>query len=220
MRINQYLARATGVSRRKADEIVASGTVLVNGEPATFGQAITGSDVVTVNGTPLILERLQYLLLNKPTGYVASRRTQGKTPTIYELLPGKYHHLKPVGRLDKDSRGLLLLTNDGALAQELTHPSRQKTKIYHVKLHTQLTKKDLSHVNKSVELKDGPSRMEVVPLKGSNSYRVRMEEGRNRQIRRTFSALGYEVVGLLRIRFGNYTLKDLPEGQYKEISVA
>lgn len=223
MRINQYLARATGVSRRKADGIIASGTVMVNGKHATLGQSVTSSDTVIVNGTPLMLEQLQYLLFNKPAGYVASRRVQGNSPTIYELLPKEYHHLKPVGRLDKDSRGLLLLTNDGDLAQELTHPSRQKTKIYHVKLHTQLKKKDLSRVNKGIELKDGISRLQVSPLPDSTyhllntKYQVKMEEGRNRQIRRTFSALGYEVLDLLRVQFGNLKLEGLKEGMYREI---
>lgn len=199
---------------------------MVNGKLASLGQNINEADTVTLNDRTLVLEKHQYLVLNKPPGYVSSRRTQGKSPTIYELLPKKYHRLKPVGRLDKDSRGLLLLTNDGALAQELTHPSNQKTKTYHVKLDQPLASKDKRAIENGVEI-EGKfiSHLKLTEIgnwkleTGNYSWRIVMKEGRNRQIRRTFLALGYEVVDLLRTRFGKYTLEGLPEGQYRETTI-
>ena len=134
MRINKYVASATGLSRRVADKAIEQGNVLVNGQKATPGHDVTDQDVVTLSGKTLSPPaNIQTIIFNKPTGYVVSRDGQGNR-TIYELLPPELRHLKPVGRLDKDSSGLLLLTNDGQLAQELTHPRYQKTKIYEVRV--------------------------------------------------------------------------------------
>jgi 23S rRNA pseudouridine2605 synthase len=208
MRINKYVALATGMSRRKADDIIAQGRVKVNGQTGQPGQAISPEDTVTLDTKPITTDvKTVTIMLNKPVGYVCSRNGQGSR-TIYDLLPPEYHHLKPVGRLDKDSSGLLLLTNDGDLAQELTHPSRQKAKVYEVMLDEPLQPLHRQMISDhGVMLEDGPSKFELTRLKdGDLNWQVTMHEGRNRQIRRTFSALGYTVKTLHRTRFGTYSL--------------
>lgn len=207
MRINKFIAAATGLSRRAADQAIAEGRVLVNGAAAQAGQAVADTDQVFLDGKKLTLLASQTILLYKPVGYVVSRDGQG-SKTIYDLLPPEMHHLKPVGRLDKDSSGLLLLTSDGQLAQQLTHPKYQKTKVYEIVLDKSLRPADEQQITQGVELEDGSSRLELTRLTDDRTWRVRMHEGRNRQIRRTFAALGYEVTRLHRISFGGYHLPD------------
>ncbi len=231
MRINLFVAQATGLSRRAADQAIAAGRITVNGQPAQVGNHVTATDVVTLDGRPIIpLVKRQTITLNKPAGYVCSRVGQG-SQTIYDLLPPELHNLKPVGRLDKDSSGLLLLTNDGKLAHKLTHPSFSKQKIYAVELNKPLTNEDFMKVTQSgVNIGDNrASRFQL--KKPGNSHRdlakhsdklihnsaflVTISEGRNRQIRRTFAALGYRVTRLHRIQFGPYQLPPhLKSGQY------
>ena len=142
MRINKYVALATGISRRAADDLIAESSVLVNKQPVQIGQEISENDTVALNGKTLVLPiSFTTILLHKPQGYVCSRNGQG-SKTIYDLLPEQLYSLKPVGRLDKDSSGLLLLTNDGALANALTHPSKQKIKVYEIILDRPLNKLD------------------------------------------------------------------------------
>jgi 23S rRNA pseudouridine2605 synthase len=158
-------------------------------------------------------------MLNKPTGYVVSRDGQGSL-TIYDLLPPELHSLKPIGRLDKDSSGLLLLTNDGQLAQELTHPKYQKTKIYEVTLSTPLQPLHRQMISdRGLQLTDGPSKLELERITDGNDkdWRVHMHEGRNRQIRRTFAALGYSVQTLHRTHFGSYVLGSTKPAAYKTV---
>jgi 23S rRNA pseudouridine2605 synthase len=216
MRINKYIAQASGLSRRAADAAVEAGRVLANGQKAQTGQEVTENDDIRLDGKKLAaIDAPQTIILNKPAGYVVSRDGQG-SKTVYDLLPPELHHLKPVGRLDKDSSGLLLFTNDGQLAQELTHPKYQKTKIYEVELDKPLQPLHCQIINEyGVELSDGPSKLALERLKDDDekAWRVTIREGRNRQIRRTFAALGYEVTKLHRTHFGNYTLQDLRPGQ-------
>lgn len=207
MRINKFIAAATGLSRRAADQAIAEDRVLVNGAAAQAGQGVADTDQVFLDGKKLTLQASQTILLYKPVGYVVSRDGQG-SKTIYDLLPPEMHHLKPVGRLDKDSSGLLLLTSDGQLAQQLTHPKYQKTKVYEIVLDKSLRPADEQQITQGVELEDGSSRLELTRLTDDRTWRVRMHEGRNRQIRRTFAALGYEVTRLHRISFGGYHLPD------------
>lgn len=217
MRINKYVALATGMGRRAADHVIDEGRVLVNGESPSVGQGVTEDDVVSLDGAVITAAvDTATILLNKPTGYVCSRDGQGSR-TIYDLLPQELHHLKPVGRLDKDSSGLLLMTNDGDLAHELTHPSRQKTKVYEVELSKQLQPLHRQMISDhGVTLDDGLSRLELERQQDGDDRRwnVRMHEGRNRQIRRTFASLGYTVVKLHRTNFGPYQLQDIPSGNY------
>ena len=223
-RLNKFLAHAKGLSRRAADELIEAGRVAVNGHPALLGAQIHPEDSITIDGK-VIDSSVEYttLLFNKPVGYVCSRRQQGDTPTIYSLLPPEYQELKPVGRLDKDSSGLILLTNDGDLAYEMTHPKFHKVKIYEVELDAPL--QPLHHQMISdfgVMLPDGKSKFELERLEeeSNTSWRITMSEGRNRQIRRTFAALGYTVVALHRTQFGPYNLSDLAEGALKPLTLA
>lgn len=222
MRINRFIATATGVSRRKIDTAISQGQVSVNGKPASLGQIISDEDLVVYNGRELRLAQethLQTIILNKPVGYVCSRNGQGNH-TIYDLLPKGLHSLKPVGRLDKDSSGLLLLTNDGELAHQLTHPSFQKTKRYEITLDKPL---DTVHQHMisdvGIQLNDGLSQLVLTQLSVQNktTWKVSMHEGRNRQIRRTFAALGYSVIQLHRTNFGPYSLNTLPLGAYEQL---
>lgn len=220
MRLNKYLAAATGVSRRQADSLIESGRIQVNGEVAELGQLISETDTLSLDGKPIESQQgLKTIMLHKPVGYVCSRNGQG-SKTVYELLPPSLHHLKPVGRLDKNSSGLLLLTNDGELANQLTHPRYAKTKIYKVTINKPLTAAHQSQIHsQGVILEDGISKLALTPQGSDNSsWTVTMQEGRNRQIRRTFSALGYRVTDLHRTDFGTYKLGDLKRGQYRELT--
>ena len=261
IRLNKFLAERLGVSRREADELISQGKITINGKTASLGARINPSSIdknekVCYNGNivPFDAEFL-YLAFNKPVGYVCSRRAQGPAPTLYDLLPKKYHHLKTVGRLDKDSSGLILLTNDGDFAFKMTHPKFRKTKVYEVELNKPLEPLHQQMISDyGVEIGDGPSRFKVIrddlemPLSNGvrslarrglapaargdgpagraprktaflNRYIVILSEGRNRQIRRTFSALGYTVTKLHRTNFGPYELGDLKSGEYAIIKV-
>lgn len=220
-RLNKYLAFHLGVSRRQADEIIAKKNICINGQPATLGTRVLPGDKITINGNPIGQRKAhKYIALNKPEGFVCSRKRQGKTPTIYELLPNNLHNLKPVGRLDANSSGLLILTDDGDLAFKLTHPKFKKTKQYIVKLNHELEPLHQQMIaDFGVQLDDGPSQLGLTRLMDDNrrEWIVTMQEGRNRQIRRTFGALGYTVTGLHRTHFGAYSLGDLKPGKWIEI---
>jgi 23S rRNA pseudouridine2605 synthase len=219
-RLNKYLAFQLGVSRREADSLIEHGHVRVNKEIAVLGSRHNDDDIVTVKGKAVGQDAIyEYIALNKPTGYVSSRKQQGEIPTIYALLPEKYHHLRPVGRLDKDSSGLILLTNDGDFAYQMTHPKFYKVKKYEVTLDIPLEPLHQQMINDhGIQLEDGESRLTLERADDSRlNWIVTMHEGRNRQIRRTFGALGYNVTKLYRTDFGNYTLGELEQGSYKTI---
>lgn len=217
MRINKFVAQATGLSRRGADSAIQAGKVSLNQKPARLGNTVTEGDVVTYDGQKLLPStKVITIMLHKPVGYVCSRNGQG-SQTIYDLLPPEYHRLKPVGRLDKDSSGLLLLTSDGDLANQLTHPRFAKTKVYETSLNKPLEPLHQQMINDhGIQLEDGPSQLSLMKLNNTGMHwQVTMGEGRNRQIRRTFAALGYSVTKLHRIQFGHYRLSsDLSVGKH------
>jgi 23S rRNA pseudouridine2605 synthase len=301
-RINKYLAHATGISRREADAAITAGRVFINGKRADLGSQVEEGQEVTFDRKAVKPQKsYSYILLNKPVGYLCSRRSQGGVPTIYSLLPEQLRLLKAVGRLDKDSSGLILLTDDGDFAHRMTHPSFHKTKIYEVQLdkplaplHQQMisdygiqledgvskfiVEKQISQIydkrvarggaapteTKSVDfVEDGADRATAYVPQARNftvenkfspedsladshrlsspassdlrseaydgsgednnvnsgteiaeTYQITMSEGRNRQIRRTFAALGYTVTTLHRTNFGIYSLRDLSPGKY------
>lgn len=216
MRINKFVAASTGMSRRAADQAIRESRVTVNGRPASLGDAVNSADHVSVDGQTIELpaESLT-ILLHKPVGYVTSRDGQGSR-TIYDLLPDEYRSLKPVGRLDKDSSGLLLLTSDGELANQLTHPRYAKTKMYQITLDKPLEPLHQQIISDSgVQLPDGPSRLMLQKSDDDRRHwQVTMREGRNRQIRRTFAALDYTVTSLHRTCFGEYRLNQLTPGEF------
>lgn len=218
MRINKYTALATGMSRRAADIVISEQRVQINGVTATNGDDVQATDAVLLDGKPISAAvDLITIRLHKPVGYVCSRNGQG-SETIYDLLPTEYHQLKPVGRLDKDSSGLLLLTNDGQLAQQLTHPSHHKAKVYEVTLGQPLQPLHRQMISDhGVQLDDGASKLALARQHDNDeaSWIVTMHEGRNRQIRRTFASLGYTVTRLHRTNFGSYSLGDLAAGDYQ-----
>ena len=221
MRLNKYIALHTPHSRRGADVLVAEKRVLVNGLPAKPGLEIKDGDIVTIDNKEVAAQgqpKITTIMMNKPGGYVCSREGQG-SHTIYELLPAEFAHLNSVGRLDKDSSGLLILTNDGELANRLAHPRYEKVKTYDIELGKPLLPLHQQMVSdRGIDLDDGPSRLQIDKLDDQGKQlRINMREGRNRQIRRTLEALGYNVLSLHRIAFGDHQLGDLTEGEIKQI---
>lgn len=205
------------------DSIDNSDIVCYNGGLEGLGKTVApGVFGVSKDGKIQILplKKYVYLAINKPIGYVCSRKRQGDTPTIFETLPEKYQKLKTVGRLDKDSSGLILLTNDGEFAFKMTHPKFLKTKEYEVKLDHSLAPLHQQMIaDFGIEIGDGVSKLSLTRLDDERKrWKVEMHEGRNRQIRRTFGALGYTVVDLHRVRFGKYELGGLASGEFMEIN--
>ena len=224
MRLNKFIAHANGKSRREADDLISAGHAKVNGKIANIGAQVDElNDRITLNNEKLTLPKKSTLImLNKPVGYVSSRAAQSRNAkTLYELLPSEFQKLKTVGRLDKDSSGLILLTDDGDLAFRMTHPKFSKTKIYEVKLNRTLEPLHQQMISDiGIELPDGKSRFLLEKLDDLRiSWRIIMSEGRNRQIRRTFAALGYTVVKLHRTDFGRYKLGNLPAGKWRELEL-
>ncbi|MBC7868817.1 rRNA pseudouridine synthase [Candidatus Saccharibacteria bacterium] len=222
-RLNKHLALQLGISRREADNLIEEGVVTLNNVVATLGARFSDGDSIAVNGKELKSDiPYEYIVLHKPTGYVCSRRQQGDAPTIYELLPQKYHHLKPVGRLDRESSGIILLSNDGNFAFTMTHPKFAKTKIYNVRLEDELAPLHQQMINDhGIQLEDGSSRLQLERMNDTDrkSWIITMKEGRNRQIRRTFGALGYTVAKLHRTNFGNYSLGDIKSGDFEVTTI-
>jgi len=216
-RLNKRIALQLGISRREADNLIEYDHVRVNGEKVILGARFEEGDQITVKNRPLGDHvSFAYLAMHKPIGYVSSRKQQGETPTIYSLLPEKYHHLKPVGRLDKESSGIILLTNDGDFAFEMTHPKFYKTKIYEVSIDHELAPLHQQIIgDHGIQLHDGPSQLVLERIDDTRkNWIVTMHEGRNRQIRRTFSALGYTVTQLHRTNFGHYSLGEIESGKF------
>lgn len=212
MRLNQYLAAHTELSRRKADDAIAEGRVEINGTAARLGDTVIESDRVTLDSHAITPVNKTLIIMHKPIGFVVSKNGQG-SKTVYDLLPPKYQHLKPVGRLDKDSSGLLLLTNDGELANKLAHPSFAKDKRYTIQLDKRLHTADLEKITKEgVDIGDArPSRFNVIKVSDMVLH-AHLQEGRNRQIRRTFEKLGYKVTKLHRTHFGQFSLGHIKSG--------
>ncbi len=221
-RLNKFLALQLGISRRQADELIEKGRISINGKTAQLGERFKEGDEIKL-GEKIISktrEEKKYVIFNKPRGYVCSRKKQGENETIYAILPKEFSVLKPVGRLDKDSSGILLLTNDGDFAFRMTHPKFRKVKEYLVSLDTPLQPIHQQMIaDFGINLPDGKSQLGLERLDDSRkNWKVIMSEGRNRQIRRTFSAIGYEVKELHRTVFGSYILpKDLNFGDFRKV---
>ncbi len=223
LRLNKYVAVSLGVSRRQADKLIERGDILINNSPAKLGARISPNDIVSYNGKQIRPKTYRLIALHKPTGYLCSRASQGGMPTIYRLLPQELSHLKPVGRLDKDTSGLILLTNDGDWSHQMTHPSFKKTKRYLATLNKPLQPLHRQMISDfGVDLPDGPSKLSLERQHEGDDTRwvIEMSEGRNRQIRRTFEALDYTVTKLHRTNFGNYSLGDIKRGEWQELDIS
>ncbi len=211
MRLNKFLAKHTDLSRRKADEAISNGHVTIDGKIAVLGNEVKPTSVICLNGVEIVPKATEsrVLLLNKPVGYVCSRDGQG-SPTVFDLVGGDTTGLNVAGRLDKDSSGLVILTNDGELLNELTHPSRNKQKLYEVTLDHEISAKHVNMLTSSgVDIGDERlSKFDKLTRLKPYTYEVCLSEGRNRQIRRTFAALDYEVKTLHRTQIGEYSLDE------------
>jgi 23S rRNA pseudouridine2605 synthase len=231
MRLQKYLSRAGVASRRAAEEMIRQGRVRVNGEVVgEMGVKVEEGDRVEVDGRPVGLDRPVWILLNKPAGYVTTRDDPQGRPTVYDLLPERFAGLFHVGRLDLDSEGLLLLTNEGDVAHRLLHPSRAVDRVYRVDVVGVPTRRTLDRLLHGVELDDGPARAHGVTIvkrerssggAGAESHarlRVVVREGRKREVRRIFDAVGHPVRRLVRERLGPLGLGDLAPGAWRELT--
>ena len=219
MRLNRYLAAAGVGSRRKCDELIAAGRVTMNGEVCTnFSAQPSPRDHVKVDGKLVHLEQPVYLLLNKPAGFVSTKSDPHARDTIFDLLPPKFSGLSHVGRLDTQTEGLLLLSNDGALAQRLTHPRYKIDKEYEVTLDRAWDPALTPKLLRGIFLDGQRARIEQFHFLTPTRLRVVLRQGINRQIRRMFESLGFKVKRLIRTRIGNLRLGDLPRGHWRPLT--
>jgi 23S rRNA pseudouridine2605 synthase len=218
VRLVKFLAHGGVASRRKAEEIIAKGVVTVGGEVVTDpARNVEMEDDVRVNGAPVAAEAREVWAVNKPEGVVSTAREPGGRRAVVELVDTEAR-LYPVGRLDADSTGLLLLTNDGELANRLTHPRYEVPKTYRTRLRAPIADRDLERLRGGVELEDGPTSPAKVRRLGEREIEVTLREGRNRQVRRMLEAVGNEVVGLRRVSFGPLRLGHLKVGAARRLS--
>lgn len=218
MRLAKFLAHGGVASRRKAEEIIAKGVVTVDGEVVTDpARDVNEMDDVRVNGSRVAAEAREVWMVNKPAGVVSTAREPGSRPAVVELVRTSAR-LYPVGRLDADSTGLLLLTNDGELANHLTHPRYEVAKTYRARLRSPIGRRDIDRLRQGITLEDGPTAPAQVRRLGEREVEVVLREGRNRQVRRMLEAVGNEVVALRRVAFGPLELGDLPEGGARRLS--
>lgn len=223
MRLNKFLAHSGVCSRREADKLIEAGAVSVNGKVVTeLGSRVLPADRVQYGGQALNPEKTVYYLLNKPKGYISTMDDPQDRRTVMELMKdtGK-ERIFPVGRLDRNTTGLLLFTNDGDLAKNLTHPRRRVEKLYHVALDKNITKNDMVAIANGLELEDGPIQVDAIAYAGDrtkNEVGVKLHSGRNRIVRRIFEHMGYDVVKLDRTIFAGLTKKDLPRGKWRRLT--
>ena len=223
IRLNKYLARAGVCSRREADTFIAAGTVSVNGKVITeMGFKVHPGDEVRFSGELLRPEKKAYVLLNKPKNFITTTRDERGRRTVMELVAkASKSRLVPVGRLDRNTTGLLLFTNDGDLAKKLTHPKHGVSKLYHVVLNKPLNFKDLEQIRNGLHLEDGRIQVDEVSYidqAGKTEVGLKLHSGKNRIVRRIFEHLGYTVVKLDRVVFAGLTKKDLPRGHWRHLS--
>ena len=223
MRLNKYVATAGVCSRRHADELIAAGEITVNGEVITaMGHKVFTKDVVKYNGKLLSPSPRVYVLLNKPKNIITTAHDPEGRPTVIDLVKtATSERLYPVGRLDRNTTGLLLLTNDGDLAQQLAHPSSEIPKIYYVILNKPLLKEDLDSIAAGIMLEDGLAQVDEIEFVNPIDRRelgVNLHSGKNRVVRRLFEHLGYEVEKLDRVMYANLNKRDLPRGRWRYLS--
>lgn len=221
MRINKYISSTGYCSRREADRLIDEKKVLLNGKIADKGENVTEFDEVLIDGKKIFAEEKKvYFILNKPVGYTTTLKDIFAEKLVIDLIKSVKERIYPVGRLDKDSSGLLLLTNDGDLTFRLTHPKHNVEKEYIVVLDREVLKKDLKILSNGVVIDGVRTRKAkfIYAFDTKNTIRVFLKEGRNRQIRKMFKSLNYSVISLNRISFGKINLKNLEVGEYRELT--
>ena len=225
IRLNRYIAASGICSRRDADGLITSGAITVNGKVVKeLGSKVKEGDVVRYHGVRITNERKVYLLLNKPKDYVTTTDDPKERKTVMQLVRNACtERIYPVGRLDRNSTGLLLFTNDGELARKLTHPSSNKKKIYHVFLDREVTVADMDKLSSGITLEDGFIRPDAISWVGNadqSEIGLEIHSGRNRIVRRMFESLGYRVNRLDRVYFAGLTKKNLPRGRWRFLTEA
>ncbi|MBQ1876656.1 MAG: rRNA pseudouridine synthase [Selenomonas sp.] len=223
-RLQKIISQAGIASRRAAEQLIAAGRVTVDGRAAVLGEkADPAAQRIAVDGKPLPrAERHVYYLLHKPTGYISTARDERGRRTVLDLLPEVRERIYPVGRLDGDTSGLLLITNDGTLMNGLLHPRYEVSKTYVAQVAGQVTEQSLEQLRRGLQLEDGmtaPAKARLLGSRGGLSkVEVTIHEGRNRQVRRMFSAIGCDVRKLKRVRFAFLSLKDVAVGQHRPLT--
>jgi 23S rRNA pseudouridine2605 synthase len=220
VRLNAYLARAGVASRRKADELIKAGRVTVNGEPGELNTFVAKRDRVELDGRPLARQPLGYVMLHKPAGVVTTTNDPQGRPTVVELVSAYKARLVPVGRLDADTTGALLLTNDGDLAHRLAHPRYEVEKVYEAQVEGEPSDEALRQLERGVELDDGPTAPARATRLGPSRIELAVHEGRKHQVKRMLAAVGHPVVRLHRSRYAGLTLKGLGPGESRELTGA
>ncbi len=224
IRLQKYLAHAGVASRRKAEEMIKQGRVAVNNVIVeNMGATVTCNDVVTVDGKPVTTEEDKvYIMLNKPVGYVSTSKDQFGRPAVIDLVKDAGKRLYPVGRLDYDTSGLILLTNDGDFTYRLTHPKHEINKVYEAVILGFPDKNEITRFETGLKIDDyqtSPAEFEVLDKQGINTLvRITIHEGKNRQVRKMCEAIGHKVLTLKRIQIGPIALENLPEGKWRHLS--
>lgn len=220
LRLNKAIADSGLVSRRKADELIEQGAVKVNGKIVKeLGKKVKASDKITVNGDPIPeFSRLDYILLNKPKNYICTTSDEKKRKTIFDIVKSN-ERVFPVGRLDRNTTGVILITNDGELTNRLTHPSYQIQKTYIVKLNKDIGLDIIKQITEGVELEDGKTSpaFVVIDAKDKKKVTITITEGKNREVRRIFEHFGFEIESLTRKMFAGLTVKGLSRGEYRRL---
>jgi len=217
VRLNAYLARAGVASRRKADELIKAGRVRVNGEPGQLNTFVERGDRVEVDGAEVRRQRLAYVLLHKPSGVVTTASDPQGRPTVVDLVDHEVR-VVPVGRLDVETTGALLLTNDGELAHRLAHPKYEVEKVYEAEVEGEPSDEALRRLAEGVELEDGLTAPAEVRRLGPSFVELSIHEGRNRQVRRMLEAVGHPVTRLHRSRYAGLTPGSLEPGEWRELT--
>jgi 23S rRNA pseudouridine2605 synthase len=216
VRLNAYLARAGIASRRGSDDLIKAGRVTVNGDPGQLNTFVETGDLVEVDGEPVSPQKLAYVLLHKPPGTVTTARDPQGRPTVVELVDVP-ERVVPVGRLDADTTGALLLTNDGPLANRLAHPRYGVEKVYEVDVEGEPDAPALRRLAEGVQLEDGVTAPATVLSLAPSRFELTLHEGRNRQVKRMCAAVGYPARRLHRSRYAGLTLEGLQPGQWREL---
>lgn len=225
LKLQAYIAQSGLASRRKAEALIAAGQVSVNGKPAHIGQRINPqTDHISVQGQSVTPDTDKvYYLVNKPKGLISTTSDELNRSTVLTLIPTSHHRLYPVGRLDKDSEGLMLLTNDGEVAYFLTHPKHEVTKTYRVRVTTEPTELALDHLRRGVKLDRGytrPAEVQIVKSDALGTWlEITIHEGKQHQVRRMMRRVGYEVERLVRVELGPFTLKMLHGKKYRALTL-